>query len=353
VPGSEDAIQSAEAIPSQPSPVKLAGSHLSVDEEDRPGRRRQPIGTSGKATAALVLGFLALCLNCLTPTLNSPLQVGVSVQGVLSVVLNILTIIPAIVLALLSFRDIKRSRGRLKGKGRAAAGLILGCAGLLCFGVVFYPHFITGPEDRQRITASNNMKQIAFAMHSYNDDRGCLPSATEDPTVQPPMKLSWRVQLLPYLERDNLFRRFHPEEPWDSPHNKALLTPMPKVFAHPKYPEATAQGLTHYRVFVGEHTPFPPGKVARIPASFPKGTPNTILIVEAADPVPWTKPDELSYDPAGPLPRLGGHFCSGFLAATADGQVRIIGPSVSERTLRSAIDPADGRPLGSVWWKGD
>jgi hypothetical protein len=213
---------------------------------------------------------------------------------------------------------------------------------------VFYSHFITGPEVYDRLFATEAMKQMALAMRNYNDDRGHLPSAAGDAAIQPPMRLSWRVQLLPYLEQDDLFRQFHPGEPWDSPHNKALLTPMPKVFAHPKYPEATAQGLTYYRVFTGDHTPFPAGRVLSI-AEIRDGPAKTMLIVEAADPVPWTKPDELAYDPAEPLPRLGGHFRRGFLAAMADGTARLVGPGVSERTLRSAIDPDDGVPLGPDW----
>jgi hypothetical protein len=124
---------------------------------------------------------------------------------------------------------------------------------------------------------------------------------------------------------------------------------MPKVFQHPKHPDDNARGLTYFRVFTGEHTPFPPGGGSRFPASFPDGTSSTLLIVEAADPVPWTRPAELFYDPKGPLPRIGGHYRAGTLAALADGSVRTLRPDISERTLRSAIDPADGMPLGPDW----
>ena len=34
---------------------------------------------------------------------------------------------------------------------------------------------------------------------------------------------SWRVALLPYMEEDPLYRKFHRDEPWDSPHNRTLL----------------------------------------------------------------------------------------------------------------------------------
>ena len=38
---------------------------------------------------------------------------------------------------------------------------------------------------------------------------------------------------------------------------------------------------------------------------FDDGAANTITVVEAAEAVPWTKPDDLVYDPAAPLPPLG------------------------------------------------
>jgi hypothetical protein len=41
---------------------------------------------------------------------------------------------------------------------------------------------------------------------------------------------------------------------------------------------------------------------------------STVLIVEAVDAVPWTKPPDLPYDAAKPLPKLGGAFATGFHA---------------------------------------
>jgi hypothetical protein len=34
----------------------------------------------------------------------------------------------------------------------------------------------------------------------------------------------------------------------------------------------------------------------------------TIMIVDAGDPVPWTKPQDLSFAPNNPLPELGAQF---------------------------------------------
>ena len=36
--------------------------------------------------------------------------------------------------------------------------------------------------------------------------------------------------LLPYLEDGELYREFHLDEPWDSPHNRPLLDRMPGIY---------------------------------------------------------------------------------------------------------------------------
>jgi hypothetical protein len=273
------------------------------------------------------------------------------VLGLLSFCVGVFAALPAVVLGIVALVEISRSRGRLGGKGTAIAGLILGCVGLVVLPILLVFAVQRVREAATNMTDENNLKQMALAMHNYNDANGHLPAAMPDPKLKGPAMLSWRVELLPYVEEDFLYRQLHRDEPWDSPHNKQFLTAMPKVFAHPEHPVESAQGLTYYRVFVGEHTPFPPGRVSRIPQNFPDGTSNTILIIEAADPVPWTKPDELVYDPQKPLPRLGGHSRRGTNAAMADATVvpLRIGNGLSERTLRSAIDPNDGLPLGPDW----
>jgi hypothetical protein len=294
------------------------------DDDDDYDRPRAPAGTSGKATAALVLGFLSFCL---------PLVLA----------------IPAFILALLSFGDIRRSRGRLGGKGMAVAGLVLALVGTICSVVIWSLVFMGFGEANDRRVVANNMRQMTISMHNYNDTFGQLPQATPDPKLPGRTKMSWRVELLPFLGYDNVYKALRHDEPWDSPHNKALLTPMPPVFAHPKHPEDNACGLTYYRVFTGEHTPFPLGRRSSIPASFPDGTSNTILIVEAATPVPWTKPEELEYDANKPSPKVGGHFRSTFIVGMADGSARQVDSHVSDVTLRAAITADGGELLGPDW----
>jgi hypothetical protein len=163
----------------------------------------------------------------------------------------------------------------------------------------------------------------------------------------PPIKngagnLSWRVALAPYLEQDALYNSFKHDEPWDSEHNKKLLEKMPKVYEIPGRP--APPGHTYLRVITGPHTIYEEGKKMTL-ARIQDGTSNTLLVVEAEKAVPWTSPDELVYDPKGPLPKLGNPAKGGaFLAGFADAVVRVI-HSVDEETLRAIITADGGEPV--------
>src|SRR5207245_2072326 len=67
--------------------------------------------------------------------------------------------------------------------------------------------------------------------------------------------LSWRVAILPFIDQEDLYHRFHLDEPWDSPHNLDLLQAMPHVFA-PKAGADAEPFTTPYQVFVGPGTAF-------------------------------------------------------------------------------------------------
>ena len=163
--------------------------------------------------------------------------------------------------------------------------------------------------------------------------------------------LSWRVAILPYIEQQNLYQQFKFDEPWDSPNNIRLLDKMPAVYALPNRP-AKGKGETFFRVFTGPRTPFDlsrnrPGPLsAGLPiVQFTDGTSNTLLVVEAGESVPWTKPDELPFPEKGPLPKLGAATSNRFFALFADGSVRQLPIRLDEQTLRNLVDPADGNVI--------
>ena len=207
-------------------------------------------------------------------------------------------------------------------------------------------------ESSVRMQSSNNLKQIALAMHNYNDAySGNLPAhAIYSKDGKKPL-LSWRVAILPYIEEDNLYRQFHLDEPWDSEHNKKLIPLMPKIYLNPTGPadEGTGDDLLpafrRRRGGVGKECRS--SRASRGP--FVDGTSNTIMVAEAGDPVIWTKPDDLEYDPNKPLPKLGSRPGQPFLVALADGSVRSISRAMTEKTLRAAITAAGNETLGPDW----
>ena len=108
-------------------------------------------------------------------------------------------------------------------------------------------------------------------------------------------------------------------------------------------------------MFVGQPTVTPspifvPGQRVTM-VGITDGTSNTIMVVEAAKGMPWTKPDDIPFDNGKLVPRLGGVFKEGFNAAMCDGSVRFIKNSISEQTLRSAVTIAGGEVLGEDFSK--
>jgi RNA polymerase sigma factor (sigma-70 family) len=156
--------------------------------------------------------------------------------------------------------------------------------------------------------------------------------------------LSWRVALLPFLGQERLYKQFKLDEPWDSAHNQKLLAQIPAVYAAPGPPEE-AGSRTFYQAIVGTGAAWEPRTQMRFPSSFADGTSNTILVVEAATPVPWTKPEDLPFVADQALPQLGGLFGGNFHALMADGAVQFLARNADEETLRYAIMRADGHPI--------
>ena len=77
-----------------------------------------------------------------------------------------------------------------------------------------------------------------LAFHNYHQANSQFPPSVIFGADGEP-KLSWRVALFPFLEQGALFQAFHLNEPWDSPHNKALIARMPEVFTTPSSPTRT------------------------------------------------------------------------------------------------------------------
>ena len=256
-------------------------------------------------------------------------------------------------------RDDFTDRPRKRGLGVGGILLIVGmivviCGGLVIGGGMFAVSSIR--DSANRMKSSNNLKQIGLAMHNYNDVYGELPSNTYNADGKP--LLSWRVHILPFVEADMLYKRFKLDEPWDSPNNLPLLQQMPAVYARPNVPRGS---VTYYRGFSSPGAVFDrrivleerprPKKDQLMVQDFADGTSNTILVVEAGDPVEWTKPDDLDASPGKPFPKMGGNVWRNgrFQALLGDGSVKALRPDLPEPTLRALVTHSGGETLPPDW----
>jgi hypothetical protein len=211
--------------------------------------------------------------------------------------------------------------------------------------------------------AKRSLAALGKAMHAYAEKHGDtfpLPAVPLKPKAKElPLGLSWRVQLLPYLGEEALYKQFKLDEPWDSPANKALLPKMPKIFAAPRVPGTEDKpGHTHYEVFTtarfqGDNATRPIFPNVYMATLAPKadrpsvsriadGTRNTILIAEATRAVPWTKPEDLPYAGDLPIPALG-HAAPGVIfVCMADGEVRAVSKRAKAADLRALITSFGG-----------
>jgi hypothetical protein len=290
-------------------------------EDDRPPR------SNGMATAALVLGILALCGG--------------------------LTGIPAIICGILGLSRAKQAGGT--GQGSAIAGLVLGALGI----VLVVPAVLIGlllpavqkvREAAARTHDVNNFKQVGLAVLNHEaTTRRLPPPYVLGPNGDPNRGLSWRVGLLPYLEQDALYQRFQLDQPWDSPANRPLSqTVVPQYLSAVDLPD----NQTRIRVFVGPGTLFEDSPEWQTKPSLGRikdGASNTLMAVETGDKVSWAAPQEIPYQPAGPLPALGHPDRNVFLVMMADGSVKSLKKNISPTILHALISRNGNEALPPNW----
>lgn len=163
------------------------------------------------------------------------------------------------------------------------------------FGTTWYNHEMTGAP---------NLKQLANAFELYHAQHGRYPPAQVMNTSGTEPLYSWRVAILPYLgeEAAQLYREFHKNESWASPHNQSLSQKMPSVFEHPlarmrgyrtSNIKGVANGMTPYQLPVGLAAAFFEDRSVS-KRDIADGLDQTVMILEQQPLVPWTAPIDVS-----------------------------------------------------------
>lgn len=140
--------QCGNSVPDDAQFCATCGRQLApvAADPDLPGEAHLPLETSSKAIASLILGIIPL---------------------------SIISSIPAVVLGHLALSEIKKSGGRLGGRGLAVAGLVLGYLGIalvpvmLILGAIAIPNLLRARIAANESSAVNSIRTLVVAETSY------------------------------------------------------------------------------------------------------------------------------------------------------------------------------------------
>ncbi len=207
-----------------------------------------------------------------------------------------------------------------------------------------------------RSACRNNLKLMAYATHEYYDTSQSFP---DSPLAA---KHSWRIDLLPFMDQNPLFQRYHLDEKWDSRNNTALQPERPAMFVCPmvrrEEQQPDSQIISSYVVLTGPGAMYDPADPALTFSKIIDGTSNTLLIVEACGLRRiWTEPRDadlrqlpMGINRPGHQPRTSGGVLSsyhsgGAHAALADGSVRFLSQDIDPRVLHALSTPHGGESV--------
>ncbi|MBL9165051.1 MAG: DUF1559 domain-containing protein [Planctomycetaceae bacterium] len=191
-----------------------------------------------------------------------------------------------------------------------------------------------------RKSRMNNFKQIALGLHNHESARSMFPAGASYDNSGKPL-LSWRVQILPYIEQMELYNQFHLDEPWDSEHNRKLIDQMPEFYADPDSAVRAAigdRGRTTFLAPRAEGTVLG-GREGIKFGDLKDGSSQTIMVVEVVPQraVVWTKPDDWEVDLANPLDGVKRSDRDGFVAAWCDGHSSVISNDTDAEEFRGNL----------------
>jgi prepilin-type processing-associated H-X9-DG protein len=192
------------------------------------------------------------------------------------------------------------------------------------------------------------LKQIALALHNYEQDQNAFPPAyTVDADGRP--LHSWRTLILPYLEQEALYQTIDLSKPWNDPANARALETSLLVFHCPG--SVGPANTTTYLANVAPGGCLRPREPRRL-AEITDAHDATLMVIEAGEEnaVPWMAPVDagealvLSLGPDTKLDHEGG-----MNACFVDGSVHFLRANTPARVRRAVISIAGGDEVAREW----
>lgn len=220
---------------------------------------------------------------------------------------------------------------------------------LICIGVLvglLLPAVQAAREAARRMQCSNNLKQVALAMHNYHDVYRAFPPAfTTDANGRP--LHSWRTLLLPYMEQQALYSQIDLNKPWDDPVNLPFANVVVPTYSCPSA-RFDSPEKTGYQVVVDPSAIFSGANSCPI-STVIDGTSNTLLVVEveAFNAVPWMSPQDTDLPTFMMRGQMGGNtHTGGAQAAFADGSVKFLADSMDPTIAAALVTKGGGENVG-------
>lgn len=224
-------------------------------------------------------------------------------------------------------------------------------------------------EAARRSQSKNNLKMIGLALHNYHDTFNGFPAGTHpNEDLKPEERLSWHVDLLPYLDQAQLFNQIDFDAAWDAESNaRVLALPVPTLLNPGLSVDPRSKyGLTHYVGLAGLGKDGPMRKVGDPKAGFfaydrvtriqdiTDGTSNTIAVAEASkDLGAWGAGGRATIRALTQKPYingpdgLGGVFRGGVQVLFADGRVQFISENIDPAVMEALTTIAGGEAVGA------
>jgi prepilin-type processing-associated H-X9-DG protein len=280
--------------------------------------------------------LVALAIVAVAATVAS---VSISIRELLA---SVLVFVDAIVVTLAVTRVCLLPFRRRLTLGSGCAGLAL--AFVLAFIFVFLPAVKSARDSATRTTFRSKLKLVAIAMHNNADVHdGAFPDAVSADSGEPGQ--TWRISLLPQLDRRDLQSTYSVAQAWDADANQQIARTELRYLSCEKNPfpaDEAGRYYTDLAVVTGPKTAFPGGKGMTLDA-FTDGTSHTIVIGECSGlNVVWTEPRDIdvSKQKIGiNLPGDRPRFSSSILSSYHPGGAHVIFVDGSVRFLSEKIDP--------------
>jgi prepilin-type N-terminal cleavage/methylation domain-containing protein len=141
----------------------------------------------------------------------------------------------------MNIRRILRGRRVYRGFTLIELLVVIAIIGILV--ALLLPAVQAAREAGRRTVCSNNIKQVALALHGYHQTRNRLPNGA--PNWDGPGG-TWCAMVLPFMEQEALFNTFNFAAPSnDSSNQKAVTTPV-STFICPSDPASSTPIMTRF-----------------------------------------------------------------------------------------------------------